>query len=102
MVADYSLFTHPATEKDLELIDNLKYALENGNATLQIDNNHTHLIFKANFGTISGKPVIFGALLKNFTHHLGKAVIQKKYDNLLEQYTELMAKYDNLLAMHKK
>ena len=96
VVADHSLFSQPSTQKDLELMDNLKYALENGNVTLQLNDDQTSLVFKANFGTISGKPVIYCTYVKKFTKDLGKVILQKKYDDLLAKHNDLKAKHKEL------
>ncbi len=85
------LYGKTATKQDLELFDNLIYALENGKATLKLNKHCSEIIFTANFGTISGKPAIFERTLDDDHCDIKETLAKKKYDELLEKYNALLA-----------
>jgi len=86
IVANHVLYRIPATQNDLELVSNLKYALENGFATLMI-NNSSYAVFEATFGTIRGKPATYTTTIH--ISNIEDVMLQKKYDDLLEKYNAL-------------
>ena len=94
LTVDHRLFDNPARPSDAELVFNLKYALKNGNATLEINDNGTDLIFNANFGTISGQPVAYRACI--YVPNLKEVLSQTKYNELLEKYASLEKSYAEL------
>jgi len=89
LAAHTVLYYGNPSPKNLELVDNLQYALETGNAKLQIGVNDW-LMFIANFGTISSKPVIFERQLIEHYCSFAMTLLKKKYEDLLEKYNELL------------
>jgi hypothetical protein len=87
-----------ASPQDLELFNNLNYALENGTAALSFNECHSGLIITANFGIISGKPVIFKRHLAGDYCEIKEILLQKKYNILLEKYNALEKTHNALLA----
>jgi len=95
IVVDHVINRNLAMPKDFKLIDNLKYALENGYTTLHINGTYSKMLFEATFGTIREESKIYTTVIE--VGELKEAMLQKKYDDLLKKYNALEKTHNELL-----